>query len=692
MGQAIITSGGPNGLYNVTLRKHGGNSAARLAAISARLSVLGVSGSSGLIPTAEAAVVLALNAITIAQTALNNIVSSFISGAATRDEVTAATKTLIEKQTIMTQKQRDLSVLNYEKSSIEKEQTRLTLAMTTEPRTGTWCTDLTEDLVAGTTVGTMEMNGVDDQIIISPGGDVAKSIGLLQHPGVSTGAAVFLNKARLPGWQKWKPTYRVGTITAIDYETDKCDVGIEAQFSEEQGLQINQTGTAYTVTKAAVQGFADFAALNPDFALVTNTDDTTITNTEQLQVDLARINSDVNDRYKYKTDTELYAKLENWTIMSEGGSGDCEDFALTKAKKLLDLGYPASAMNIEVGTAPNGQGHAWLVVKTNKGEFALDNNYKTIMANGATPYTARSRQTGLNWSVSGVKLSSVPIEYMDGENSDAFIISDRVVVQFVGQDWTAPKVVGFETNPRVGRILHIRQKNPVDVWRYNLAGTPIEESGVSAGEQSHYTGFYYEWPTVPMDVYGPPPLYGNFGTNRAVVASMVWSPGYPYLPMEPVPDNHMTIRVEVMNSRTGVKTHDLRVDVWDSVIGDYWQTAFLPDVVAKKDVTLAVIGYPLKHSENQILLQIDTVTREWIGAGPYLYRTGAIYATCAVDISSGSISMLQGGYMWYASTWPPDPDEFPGVPATQKVGSTIYALQNRYNYTGGGGQGGIIQQ
>lgn len=560
MGQARITGGGPTALYDIEVVKHPGTSAARLAAIAQRLILL-----AGIIPTAEEAVVTALDVLTAAQAILDSSIlkrriplpsleaiprwnndgngqctqispgpscvvggysvifgaiiagdpftspaipdsigwyvqtpggsqlpvartgkyqsseinfttaegsEKFESGDAfdiavteeTRAVVTPVSKAMegvITAQAEVTKTRAALRLLKAERESLTTEQARLTAAMAVEARAGIWCTDLTENLAVGANVGTMEINGVDDQIILAPGGDVGKSLGLLQHAGVSTPSAVFLNRARLPGWQKWKPTYRVATITAIDYATDKCDVGIEAQFSEEQGLPINQTGAAYEAVKASIAGWDDFAARNSSFPLVTNTESTTIPLTPQVTADLAYIQNYVNSRFNYRLDEDLYGKLEHWSIMEAGGSGDCEDFSLTKAKMLLDMGYPASAIHIEVGATPNGDGHAWLVVQTDKGDYALDNLYLNPMPNGVTPYTNRRRQTGLAWSQPGVKLTGVAIEYMDGMNAAPFIVGDRVVVQFVGQAWTTPKVVGFETNPRAVSQ-HLVRWDPID--------------------------------------------------------------------------------------------------------------------------------------------------------------------------------------------------------------------------------------
>lgn len=65
--------------------------------------------------------------------------------------------------------------------------------------------------------------------------------GLMHKPTSLSPAATFFNYAILPGWQKYYPTYRFGTITSV-YEEDegyKCDVSLEGRFSECQNLDIN---------------------------------------------------------------------------------------------------------------------------------------------------------------------------------------------------------------------------------------------------------------------------------------------------------------------------------------------------------------------------------------------------------------------------------------------------------------------
>ena len=67
--------------------------------------------------------------------------------------------------------------------------------------------------------------------------------------------------------------------------------------------------------------------------------------------------------------------------------GDCEDYALTKRAKLMDLGFSASALRIAVATTPSGIGHAVLVVSTDRGDFVMDNRNGELKAFDHTDLT-----------------------------------------------------------------------------------------------------------------------------------------------------------------------------------------------------------------------------------------------------------------------------------------------------------------
>jgi len=142
-------------------------------------------------------------------------------------------------------------------------------------------------------------------------------------------------------------------------------------------------------------GWSTFVANNPSFALVTNTEEIPIESTDDLIRDLDRVNRSVNNGHTYAPD----GLLDNWTILGFGEAGDCEDLMLTKASRLLAMGYPASAMRLAVGKTETGLGHAWLVVQTTSGDYALDINYPTLQCDESLPYTHKQRQTGTLWKV-----------------------------------------------------------------------------------------------------------------------------------------------------------------------------------------------------------------------------------------------------------------------------------------------------
>ncbi len=150
-------------------------------------------------------------------------------------------------------------------------------------------------------------------------------------------------------------------------------------------------------------GWVNFAAANPTFPLVTNNANTKIPMTTQVLADLNAVNELVNTTHAYSGETGG----DNWKVMADGETGDCEDFALTKAKLLLDKGYPASALHIEIafieGSLTPNVGHAWLVVQTTGGDYALDLNSNKVTINsslkfGDKEFFSRRRQIGSNWA------------------------------------------------------------------------------------------------------------------------------------------------------------------------------------------------------------------------------------------------------------------------------------------------------
>jgi predicted transglutaminase-like cysteine proteinase len=108
--------------------------------------------------------------------------------------------------------------------------------------------------------------------------------------------------------------------------------------------------------------------------------------------DLARINTWVNDSVWPITDMEHWGVVERWNYPDDG-YGDCEDYVLLKRKMLLQAAWPRQALLITVVRDRNGDGHAVLTVKTDKGEFILDNQNPEILLWSETGYHFVKRQS-----------------------------------------------------------------------------------------------------------------------------------------------------------------------------------------------------------------------------------------------------------------------------------------------------------
>src|SRR5262245_30380586 len=114
--------------------------------------------------------------------------------------------------------------------------------------------------------------------------------------------------------------------------------------------------------------------------------------TQKAWKDLVRINKWVNDHVKPMTDLEHWGVVERWSYPDDG-YGDCEDYVLLKRKMLLQAGWPRQALLITVVRDVKGEGHAVLTVKTDKGEFILDNQNEDILLWSDTGYRFVKRQS-----------------------------------------------------------------------------------------------------------------------------------------------------------------------------------------------------------------------------------------------------------------------------------------------------------
>jgi predicted transglutaminase-like cysteine proteinase len=112
----------------------------------------------------------------------------------------------------------------------------------------------------------------------------------------------------------------------------------------------------------------------------------------QAWKDLERVNAYVNAHVKPMTDMEHWGVVERWNYPDDG-YGDCEDYVLEKRRLLMRSGWPREALLITVVRDKRGDGHAVLTVKTDKGEYVLDNQNEQILLWSDTGYRFVKRQS-----------------------------------------------------------------------------------------------------------------------------------------------------------------------------------------------------------------------------------------------------------------------------------------------------------
>jgi predicted transglutaminase-like cysteine proteinase len=108
--------------------------------------------------------------------------------------------------------------------------------------------------------------------------------------------------------------------------------------------------------------------------------------------ELTRINREVNDAVEPISDLEHWGTLEKWSYPTDG-KGDCEDYVLEKRKRLMDAGWPRQSLLITVVRDKKGDGHAVLTVRTDRGDFVLDNQEARVKGWTDTGYSFVKRQS-----------------------------------------------------------------------------------------------------------------------------------------------------------------------------------------------------------------------------------------------------------------------------------------------------------
>lgn len=138
-------------------------------------------------------------------------------------------------------------------------------------------------------------------------------------------------------------------------------------------------------------GHYDFCKANPAECSVRPSKLAPATMSDALMRKLTSVTSKVNAAVKPMSDEDIYGKDEVWAYPDKG-VGDCEDYVLEKRRTLNRQGMSLANLLITVLRKPDGEGHAVLTVRTDKGDYIVDNLTDKVRRWDETDYTFLKRQ------------------------------------------------------------------------------------------------------------------------------------------------------------------------------------------------------------------------------------------------------------------------------------------------------------
>lgn len=165
------------------------------------------------------------------------------------------------------------------------------------------------------------------------------------------------------------------------------------------------TATAGTTTQAAGPGTMatggmtsqpighyEFCRANADECAIRTRRPGPLALTDALRETISAINAAVNAAVKPMSDFDIYGRDEVWAYPDQG-VGDCEDYVLEKRRQLAAIGVSLSNLLITVVRKQDGEGHAVLTLRTDKGDFILDNLNDELRLWYETGYRYLKRQS-----------------------------------------------------------------------------------------------------------------------------------------------------------------------------------------------------------------------------------------------------------------------------------------------------------
>ncbi len=134
-----------------------------------------------------------------------------------------------------------------------------------------------------------------------------------------------------------------------------------------------------------------FCRKKPSECAVDRSEPDVITLTPETWATIKSVNVRVNSTITAIPDQDHLGVEDRWDYPDDG-KGDCEDIQLLKRKLLVERGLPRRPMRMAVVLDGDGNGHAVLMVRTDRGDFILDNKTSRILPWHDTNYVFVKRE------------------------------------------------------------------------------------------------------------------------------------------------------------------------------------------------------------------------------------------------------------------------------------------------------------
>jgi predicted transglutaminase-like cysteine proteinase len=164
-------------------------------------------------------------------------------------------------------------------------------------------------------------------------------------------------------------------------------------------LEVSRTGDSRPPI-----GWVQFCA-NPAYAAecaVDASEPDKVELTPKLWRTVTALNVRINREIDPVTDMDQWGTVERWD-MAETGRGDCEEYVNIKRQRLVEAGVPRRALRVVVVIDEENAGHAVLMLRTDRGDYILDNKRNAVLPWHQTGYVyvKRESQDRIGWVALG---------------------------------------------------------------------------------------------------------------------------------------------------------------------------------------------------------------------------------------------------------------------------------------------------